>query len=1396
MRFIFRLSIILVLFASTGFVYANETQRFDFFDSWSAHGITLENSTRGSVTLNFSIEELELETVERDGETQHRLIMPGDYLPNDEGAPNLPAMSRYVALPQGAQARLNIADSRTEVLENINMEPAPRIPAETDDSPLEYNPDMQIYSRNAYYPEEPVLLSEETDIRGLDVVIVGITPFQYNPVTQELVIYRDFKIEIDFVGGTGHFGDDRLRSKWFDPIIYDLVINSDQIPRMNYNSRNTREDYGYEYIVIVPDDPDFIAWGDSIKVFRNMQGIKTDVVTTTDIGGNNHNMIRNYIQDAYNNWDIPPVAVLLLADYGTTGNTITSELRTDHPSWSTSSYITDHYYSDMNNNLMSDVILARITAQHENDLETMVTKFIDYERNPPTNFDYYNNPITAMGWQTERWFQLCAEIVNGFWEFELSKEPVRQNNIYSGSPSNSWSSNQNTSMIVNYFGPNGLGYIPATPSHLHNYGWDANSTTLNNNINNGAFMILHRDHGAVNGWGEPDYRTYHLPGLNNDDLIYVFSINCLTGKFDAAQESFTEAFHRHQQGALGVIAASDISYSFVNDTFVWGMFDNMWPQFMPANTNPPEPRGVLPGFANAAGKYFLQGSNWPYNTQHKEITYRLFHHHGDAFSTVYTEMPEELTVNHAPVIFAGTDYFTVTADEGANIALTVDGEIIGTAEGTGQPENIDIIPQVPPSIVDIVITKQDYYRYHEELPIIADGAYVVYNDYEVNDELGNDNGLVDYSETIMLGMEVKNLGNDPAENVEVTLSTDDEYITITEDTHTFALVPADETVFGEDIFTFDVSNEIPNEHDVMFMLSATDGDEVWDSYFTIKCYAPIIEFVGVEIDDSQYGNNNGMFDPGETVDLMVSIENVGGADAYDALVSIFTTDPFITLIDSDPLPYGDIEFGETVAYGFTVSADHSTPQAHPVIFEVDVEAEHEITASDEFEIRVGDYFIEEYFDDWLPEDWETYASSGDVHWDQFNGSLAGGEAPEARFDGSFTNNSTQRLISKPVNTIDTEELILQFGHYVTAYSGNYTLSVETSSDGENWNTVATIPNSVQPTTTEEIVIDNEDVGAEEFRVAWTFNGNPAGLHWWNIDNVLLQGGAPSLGTLEGVVTLDGGPGNVTNVQIAIGGIFISPDEQGFFAATLLPNTYELTATLDEYVPLTISDIEIEADETVNIEINMEYMAPPVDLEYDVDHHVVTLMWDVYEEQLLSNSSYASRRNANTEQNSRPLTEFNIYRSYESGDFELIDSSSESTYIDEVEEGGYYQYYVTAVYDEEYESEPSNTVEIDVVDATDNLIPMVTELNSNYPNPFNPETTISYSLSSEEHVLIEIYNIRGQLVNTLKDQKQEAGYHTVTWNGRDNNNRPVASGVYFTRFRAGKHTSTKKMILMK
>ncbi|MCD4829006.1 MAG: T9SS type A sorting domain-containing protein [Candidatus Cloacimonetes bacterium] len=91
---------------------------------------------------------------------------------------------------------------------------------------------------------------------------------------------------------------------------------------------------------------------------------------------------------------------------------------------------------------------------------------------------------------------------------------------------------------------------------------------------------------------------------------------------------------------------------------------------------------------------------------------------------------------------------------------------------------------------------------------------------------------------------------------------------------------------------------------------------------------------------------------------------------------------------------------------------------------------------------------------------------------------------------------------------------------------------------------------------------------------------------------------------------------------------------------------------------------------------------------------------------------------------------------------------------------------------------------------------VIRLEQNWPNPFNPETTIAFSIERPGDVRLDIYNIRGQKVKTLVREQLIAGRHAFTWQGRNDNDKPVGSGVYLYRLTSGEQTQTRRMILLK
>ena len=99
-------------------------------------------------------------------------------------------------------------------------------------------------------------------------------------------------------------------------------------------------------------------------------------------------------------------------------------------------------------------------------------------------------------------------------------------------------------------------------------------------------------------------------------------------------------------------------------------------------------------------------------------------------------------------------------------------------------------------------------------------------------------------------------------------------------------------------------------------------------------------------------------------------------------------------------------------------------------------------------------------------------------------------------------------------------------------------------------------------------------------------------------------------------------------------------------------------------------------------------------------------------------------------------------------------------------------------------------------STNQLIPEPYQLFQNYPNPFNPNTRIMYNLPEEQFVKITIYNMLGHKVKTLVNKSQKAGLKTINWNGSDDYNKKLPSGLYLYCLQSGSFKETKKMVLLK
>ena len=957
-----------------------QAQEYRFNTNQDGFSISSRNNT--TTTIHHNVSAITLEQADRDGLQGQFITLSGIHIANQAGAPDLPSGSTLVAIPNGATPSIRMVRYQTKTIQNVDFIPAPQPQLDNDNSPAVYQKDMNIYSRNAFYPATPYQLSEVMTVRGVEMVEVGVMPFQYNPVTKELIVYSDMELELDVEGGNGTYGDIRYRTPEWDQILSDMLINREVLPEVDYGDRRRKHyenrETGCEYMIITPDNEDFIQLADSIKKFRTEQGIPTEIFTVSQCGGNDQTAIRNFIRNAYNTWDMPPAAVLFLGDHNTDGTQgIVSYTMNNHPGGDGyNPYISDHIYSVMGNDHMPQIILGRITGRNYEEMYHMIKKDLDYERTPPTDPDFYDHPITAMGFQLERWFQLCSEVVNGFWELELGKHPVRQNAIYQGTPGSRWSTYEHTNEVLGYFGPSGCGYIPQTMSHLTD--WSATGNSVNEAINKGAFIIQHRDHGAEELWGEPSYSIGNIKRLTNKDLTYVMSNNCLTGRFNYGGvngECFAEAFHRHQYGALGLIAATEVSYSFVNDIYVWGAYDNMWPDFMPTYGTQHATNFVRPAFGNAAGKYFLRQSSWT-DDYVKEITYYLFHQHGDAYMNLYTEVPQELEVTMLPVLPAGSDQYTVKADEGATICLTANGRVIGFDIATGDTQQIAVTPQEIGTTVKLTITKQNYYRYEHLIKTIsAVDPYLIFNAIEINDEEGNGNQAPDYNESCRLNLSLHNVGSSTMDNFNVTLSCEHPAVEITQNTFAYNGMNANETQMQNNAFAVRFGDELLDREKVKFYLTMENANYTFIDSVTLIMKAPDLKFDKLNITDLE-GNPADRLMIGQSSYLTFDIENQGGSKSMEVRNTLDLLAPFLH-VDEDVITIPAIDAGAFGQVTFLATADDDAVDG---IINYNLLSEsgfHTVFA--EKHINLG-YITEDFEDETLSEDMQWSLGSGNKKW--------------------------------------------------------------------------------------------------------------------------------------------------------------------------------------------------------------------------------------------------------------------------------------------------------------------------------------------------------------------------------------------------------------------------------
>lgn len=558
--------------------------------------------------------------------------------------------------------------------------------------------------------------------------------------------------------------------------------------------------------------------------------------------------------------------------------------------------------------------LGRLSVDTLDQAIKRVEDIIRYELSPPAGEGFYQNAAIVAYFQdtsppynyADRRFLQSAEDMALFFSDPAYLNAYDVDRIYY----TGYRSPQNWNNDSWNFGTTGVlsgGPGDSIPFYLlesNGFAWDGDAVDISTAVNAGRFLVTYRGHGQTSRWDSVTYTTSDVSGLLNQDLLpVVFSVTCLSGKFDMESVGnntpcFSESWERNPDGgAVGVVAASETTYSGHNDRLFWGWMEALWPNFPedyhPSDTPFDQPAWEMGPVFNY-GKYYY--ATWYEEERYRKLEFERFHWFGDPTMRLWTGVPQDLTVSDY-AIDAGSGGLEITLGQaGAVICVSRDGVILGKGVSSG---GTDLVACAPPLAADdailVVVTKPNFRPFVAVTEEDADALPTLLeiltgtspHDGDTDDdgiaddvEDGNLNGLVDEDET------------DPR-----NIDTDGDGIQDgTEKGKTLANIPDDT---NRDVFVPDLDDTTTTDP----LNSDTDGDCAFDGQEDANANGRLDDD---ETDPNVYDNlappvANAGAAQSVREGTTVRLDGAGSYDACQTLLSFFweqVSGPSVTLSDS------------------------------------------------------------------------------------------------------------------------------------------------------------------------------------------------------------------------------------------------------------------------------------------------------------------------------------------------------------------------------------------------------------------------------------------------------------------------------------------------------------------
>ncbi|MBN1754960.1 T9SS type A sorting domain-containing protein [bacterium] len=811
----------------------------------SIDGINIKvlSSSYNQTILELQIPEPEIEPVEIQGETYHRLSIPGCRTSSNDGLPELPFISEFIAIDHFGRPDYEILESDERWLPGLRPYP---FRDEGGDEPWV---DSDVYNGLTVYPPQNITLSRPSVFRDFRVTNLVFYPLCYDP--QEGVSYtRRIKLKI-FTDGWGE--NPKLNSRdyisgSFEPIYRTNILNYD-ILAGGENSRPGR------YLMITRDP--FNEQVQELFHWKQRMGYDPLLVNLyEEIGGGSQptsQQIRNYIRNAYNTWEVPPDYVILVGDVemGTYGNF------PDYPYYSYfegDEFTSDHKYSLLEgDDYLPDVMVGRISVDSPAECATAISKITKYEMSPyMVETDWYKKAACIAA-------NCCA-----------TPQPVTPRLV----------ALRNHELFLEH------GYTSADTIFCYGYtGCTHTSAEISALFNEGVGVISYRGWGGGLGWTYPTWGVSNILGLSNGwKLPLMTSIVCGSGNYNhpTYDPCFGEAWIRagtpsSPKGGVAFYGASDpythTKWNNPNDEgFYWAFF-----KYEEYST-------VGQCMINAKLNIYKSFPDAVDTTQGVPHYFHVYNILGDPSTMIWTDIPAELAVNHPDTVLIGDNSISVEA-QGAIGPLT--GALVclfanDSLQATGLTDRLGYLSLTlntaylsPYDSLLLTVTKHNSQPYLGIIRLIEGGRVVQLAGYNLNDDHpGNSDRNISPGEGIDMGILLINRGLTLPE-AWVKLFISEPEIVITDSIVEYGDINEGDSTWGHANFSFNVGYDIYQE-ELRFKVEVHTGPHaIIDTLnLDMRLYSPAISLT--ELGEPE---GDGIFPPGEISFLNLELGNSGSLPA-------------------------------------------------------------------------------------------------------------------------------------------------------------------------------------------------------------------------------------------------------------------------------------------------------------------------------------------------------------------------------------------------------------------------------------------------------------------------------------------------------------------------------------